>query len=118
MQKAALSFVTQICPLRSIYLAIVIGVSQPMLVRTSVVNLDLRRFPMFNQSIEVNIELFVAYVCCAGWAVCGGCGGCERRGSRRRSRRARLCAGGAACRALTHSDTEIPLALQPRKVTA
>ncbi|CAK1593971.1 unnamed protein product [Parnassius mnemosyne] len=52
---------------------------------------------------------------------CGGsmgCAGCERRGSRRRSRRARLCAGGAACRALTHSDTEIPLALQPRKVTA
>lgn len=33
-------------------------------------------------------------------------------GSRRRSRRARLC------RALTHSDSEVPLALQPRQVTA
>ncbi|KAI8437541.1 hypothetical protein MSG28_011841 [Choristoneura fumiferana] len=40
----------------------------------------------------------------------------ERRSSRRRSRRARLCAGGAACRALPHSDTEIPIAIQPRKI--
>lgn len=48
------------------------------------------------------------------WLCLGG----ERRSSRRRSRRARLCAGGAACRALPHSDTEIPIALQPRKVTA
>ncbi|VVD03713.1 unnamed protein product [Leptidea sinapis] len=36
----------------------------------------------------------------------------ERRGSRRRSRRARVCRG------LALSDTEIPLAVQPRKVTA
>ncbi|OWR41261.1 hypothetical protein KGM_208186 [Danaus plexippus plexippus] len=33
-------------------------------------------------------------------------------GSRRRSRRARMC------RAHTHSDTEVPLAIQPRQVTA
>ncbi|XP_037962491.1 uncharacterized protein LOC105391906 isoform X3 [Plutella xylostella] len=45
--------------------------------------------------------------------------GGERRSSRRRSRRVKaLCGNGASCRHLTHSDTEVPLSIQPRQVTA
>ncbi|XP_026332030.1 uncharacterized protein LOC113239318 isoform X2 [Hyposmocoma kahamanoa] len=44
--------------------------------------------------------------------------GGERRSSRRRSRRSRMCGGCAACRNIAHSDTEIPITVQSRKVTA